>query len=118
MLTITRSANGRLPRRFLLQAGLLAPLGLTWPLRSIAARPAAARGSSFGRAKRCILVFLNGGPSQLDTWDMKPDAPAAVGGELKPIRTSVPGMYVSELLPRMARLAERYKIVRTVSLIG
>ena len=71
--------------------------------------------ATFGRAKRCILVYLSGGPSQLDTWDMKPDATAAVRGELHPIHTNVPGIHVSELLPRMAKIADRYKIVRSVT---
>jgi hypothetical protein len=60
-------------------------------------------------------VFLNGGPSQLDTWDMKPDAPAEIRGELKPIATNVPGIRASELLPRMAALADRIRIVRSVT---
>src|SRR5215467_172734 len=109
MLLLTREPGRRLPRRTFLQAGLLAPFGLA---------TTAARGGhdpSFGRAKRCILVFLNGGPSQLDTWDMKPGAPVNVRGELRGIPTRVPGIQVSELLPRMAALADKYKIVRSVT---
>ena len=78
-----------LSRRRLLKIGFLGPLGLARPAfgedKGVAGRPSAA---TFGRAKRCILVFLNGGPSQLDTWDMKPDATAEVRGELHPIRTA------------------------------
>lgn len=113
MLTIWRTADDgrRLPRRVFLQAGLAAPLALG----AVRCADAAATGASFGRAKRCILVFLNGGPSQLDTWDMKPDAPADVRGELKPIATNVPGIHISELLPKMAALVDRYKIVRSVT---
>ena len=115
MFSITRNAGGRLPRRVLLRASLLLPLGLTVHRASHAATDRAEPGPGFGRAKRCILVFLNGGPSQLDTWDMKPDAPADVRGELSPIATSVPGIQASELLPRMARLVDRFKIVRSVT---
>jgi hypothetical protein len=89
-------------------------LSLATLLRAGAARAASGQGS-FGRAKRCILVFLNGGPSQLDLWDMKPDAPAEVRGELKPIATSVPGIQISELLPLLARQVDRFKIVRSVT---
>ena len=92
---------GRPPqRREFLRLGALGAVGLSLPtlLRAGTLRASSA-DRSFGRAKRCILVFLNGGPSQLDTWDMKPNAPAEVRGELKPISTSVPGIQASELLP-------------------
>src|SRR5262249_1064788 len=62
----------------------------------------------------CILLFLVGGPSQLDTWDPKPHAPENVRGPFRPIRTSVPGIHISELFPRMAASAEKYAIVRSV----
>ena len=71
--------------------------------------------TTFGRAKRCLFIFLNGGPSQLDTWDMKLNAPVDVRGELQPIATKTPGIVASELLPRMAMLTGRFKIVRTVT---
>ena len=70
--------------------------------------------ASVGR-RRCILLFPFGGPSQLDTFDPKPDAPAGIRGEFRPIATSVPGVQVSELFPRLARLADRYTIVRSVT---
>ena len=69
----------------------------------------------FGRAKRCILVFLNGGPSQLDTFDMKPGAPSEVRGPLAPIATTVPGTNICELLPLLATQADKYRIVRSVT---
>ncbi|HEV3257043.1 MAG TPA: DUF1501 domain-containing protein, partial [Gemmataceae bacterium] len=62
----------------------------------------------------CILLFLVGGPSQLDTWDPKPNAPDNVRGPVRPIRTNVPGIDICEHFPRMARLADRYAIVRSV----
>jgi hypothetical protein len=80
-----------------------------------AASPGLKPAGSFGRAKRCLFVFLNGGPSQLDTWDMKLDAPADVRGELQPLATKTPGVLASELLPRMATLTDRFKIVRSVT---
>jgi hypothetical protein len=71
-----------------------------------------ARGQ--GSAKAVILIFNAGAPSQLDLWDPKPDAPDTVRGPFQPIATSVPGIRVSELLPRLAARAQRYAIVRTV----
>ena len=96
-------------RRQVLQAGVAGFLGLTLPrlLR------AGSEGTS-GRADACILVFLNGGPSHLDMWDMKPGAPAEVRGEFKPITTSVPGVQLCEHLPRLARLMHHATLVRSV----
>jgi Protein of unknown function (DUF1501) len=62
----------------------------------------------------CILLFLVGGPSQLETWDMKPEAPSNVRGPFRPIRTNVPGIEICEHLPKMARMADRFAIVRSV----
>ena len=62
----------------------------------------------------CILLFLVGGPSQLDTWDLKPDAPDTIRGPFRPIATNVPGIQISEHFPRMAQRADRYAIVRSV----
>ena len=67
-----------------------------------------------GRAKHCIVLFLVGGPSQLETWDPKPDASTDVRGPFRPVATSVPGIRISEHLPRMASMAHRYAILRTV----
>jgi hypothetical protein len=62
----------------------------------------------------CLVFRLTGGPSQLDTWDMKPDAPSEVRGPFRPIRTNVPGMEISEIFPRMAKHADKYAIIRSV----
>ena len=67
------------------------------------------------RIKSCILVFYYGGPSHLDTFDLKPAAPAEVRGEFKPIATSVPGLHVGEHLPRMARCMHKVTLVRSVT---
>jgi hypothetical protein len=71
--------------------------------------------ASRGRPVRsCILLKLTGGPSQLDTWDMKPDAPSGIRGPFKSIRTNVPGIRISEIFPRMARHADKYSLIRSV----
>jgi uncharacterized protein (DUF1501 family) len=64
--------------------------------------------------RNCIVLFLVGGPSQLDTWDLKPDAPADIHGPFKPIRTSVPGIEIGEHFPLMAKRADRFALVRSV----
>jgi uncharacterized protein (DUF1501 family) len=100
-------------RRRILQVGTAAlGLSLTRLLRAEAA-PAPGRGKA--RAKSVIILYLSGGPSQLDMWDLKPDAPAEIRGTFKPIRTSVPGIEIGDCLPRMARLAHLYTIVRSMS---
>jgi hypothetical protein len=102
-------------RRDVLRVGALGGLGLTLPALLEAADRPSMSTQSFGRAKRCLLLFLTGGPPQHDTWDLKPGAPAEIRGELKPIATSVPGTQISELFPRLARLADKYCIVRSVT---
>ena len=66
-------------------------------------------------ARSCVLFLLHGGPSQLDTWDMKPDAPDIIRGEFKPIATTVPGIHICEHLPLLAARAHRYSIVRSMT---
>src|SRR5262245_19047698 len=61
-----------------------------------------------------ILLFLVGGPSHVDTFDMKPDAPSEIRGPYKPIRTNVSGIEISEIFPRMARHADKWSLVRTL----
>lgn len=73
-----------------------------------------ATGPRTGKAKAVILVFNSGAPSHLDLWDPKPNAADTVRGPFDPISTAVPGVRVSRLLPRLAKLADRYAIVRTV----
>ena len=65
--------------------------------------------------RACILIFYYGGPSHLDTFDLKPDAPAEVRGEFRPIATSVPGVRIREHLPRLARLMHKIALVRSVT---
>jgi hypothetical protein len=75
----------------------------------------ASTAPGFGRAKSVVVVFANGGQSQLESWDPKPQAPLEVRGKYDSISTSVPGTIVCEHLPRLAKLADRYTIVRTMS---
>src|SRR5215813_12334110 len=90
-------------RRRMLQVGGIGLMGLSLP-QVLRAEAAASRAGGSPRADACILIFLNGGPSHLDMWDMKPDAPAEIRGPFKPIATKVPGIHVSEHLPRLAGL--------------
>jgi uncharacterized protein DUF1501 len=115
MLTIRHSGVrlcDNLTRRDLLHAGGLGLLGLSLPelLRGSAA---AAQGGK--RARSCILLFLMGGPPQHSTWDPKPDAPEQIRGQFKPIATSVPGIRVGELMPRLARQVDKLCVLRAVS---
>jgi hypothetical protein len=109
-------------RREALRIGGLSFTGLLWSdwLRARAAavqqpqtrrRPSLSR---FGQARACILIFNYGGPSHLDLWDLKPDAPAEIRGEFRPAATAVPGLAIAEHLPRLARLANRYALVRSM----
>jgi hypothetical protein len=109
------SASTPLARRTLLRAGGLAAVGLTLP-QLLAARTSSAsqpdRGG--GSAKSCIILYMLGGPPQQETFDMKPEAPGGARSLFKPIATSVPGIEICELLPDLARQAERFAIVRSV----
>ena len=98
-------------RRDFLHAGSLALLGLGLPeLTSLKALGAVNPAKDVN----CILLFLVGGPSQLDTWDMKPDAPAEVRGPYKPIPTNVAGIQISQIFPRMAKHADKFSLLRSV----
>src|SRR5262249_4019509 len=103
-------------RRELLRVGGLGTLGLTLPdLLAGRATAANTRAAGFRRARSCIIGFLWGGPPQQDLWDLKPEAPAEIRGEFRPIATSVPGTLISELLPRTARVAHKFALIRSVT---
>ncbi|MGE0761113.1 MAG: DUF1501 domain-containing protein [Pirellulaceae bacterium] len=111
-----RAGSGHLNRREVLRVGGTGLLGLTLPqLLQAAAVPGASAPRSFGRARSCIVLFLLGGPPQQSTWDLKPDAPAEARGEIRPIATSLDGFQVGELMPRLARQADKLAILRAVS---
>jgi hypothetical protein len=76
--------------------------------------PRAHASDRLSPVRACILVFYQGGPSHLDTWDMKPKAPAEVRGEFKPIATAVPGLWACEHLPHLARVADRLTVIRSL----
>jgi uncharacterized protein (DUF1501 family) len=97
-------------RRDFIHAGALAPLGLTLP-RYFTAK--AADPKSDGEVN-CILLMLVGAPSQLDTFDPKPNAPSEVRGPFNPIPTRVPGTLLSEILPKSARLADKFSLIRSM----
>ena len=101
-----------LSRRDVLRLGGLLAAGYAF-----SGTPASANGRqrSQGGARSCILVYLLGGPPHLDMWDMKPQAPAEIRGPFQPIATTLPGVKICEHLPRLARLASQYALVRSVS---
>jgi hypothetical protein len=104
-------------RREWLRVGGLGLFGLSLPalLESRTARAATGTDRAFGKAKSCIVLFLFGGPPQHETWDPKPDAPAEIRGDLRPIASSLRGLQVGELMPRTARLAHKVCVLRAVS---
>jgi hypothetical protein len=104
-----------LRRRDFLHAGTLGLLGLS--LSDLFALKAAGAVRT-DRDVNCIVLMLVGAPSQLDTWDMKPNAPSEVRGPYKPIPTNVPGIQISEIFPRMAKLADKFALLRSVNYSG
>src|SRR5947209_8537959 len=96
-----------LHRRRFLQLGGVAGLCLALPRLASANAPSP-------RVQSCILIYYYGGPSQLDTWDLKPGAPAEIRGEFRPIATSVSGVHIGEHLPRTARIVHKLAIVRSM----
>jgi hypothetical protein len=114
MLQVLRTPSGALcdglSRREWLQIGGSSLLGLSLTSLLRAERMPAP---PHRRARSCIILFLAGGPSHLDMWDMKPAAPPEIRGEFKPIATTVPGVQLSEHLPRLARHAHRFTLVRS-----
>jgi hypothetical protein len=109
--------DGRIGRRDLLRIGGLGSVGLGLHQLLGGARTAAAandRPDGFGRAKKCLLLFLYGSPSQLETFDMKPAAPVEVRGPMQPIASSLPGLDVCEHLPHTARVMDRCTVIRSL----
>src|SRR6186997_2075312 len=99
-------------RRQFLRVGASGVVGSMLPLIG---RPSAAAEFAGGKAKSVLLVLLSGGPSQLDTLDPKPDAPAEVRGEFTTIGTTIPGVKVCEHLPKFAQQTGRWCIVRSLA---
>ncbi|PHS15774.1 MAG: hypothetical protein COA78_04845 [Blastopirellula sp.] len=120
MLTFTgrgksNTCNG-VTRRDFLQAGTLGAIGLSLPDILAAKANGALRPGE--EDKSCIMIFNLGAPSQLDTWDMKPDAPSEIRGPFKPIKTKNPEFIISEILPEHAKIADKFSVVRSVHHTG
>src|SRR5438094_4889615 len=124
-MAMNRTCDG-IKRRDLLQIGALSALGLTLPdwLRMQAAQAAdLSSGPSpvWGKVSKgpadvaCILLWMNGGPSHIDTFDPKPEAPQEIRGEFGVIPTKVKGVYLAEHLPRLAQQIDKYSILRSVT---
>ena len=96
---------GGVSRREFLQVGALGAVGLSLPQYLSAKQMGAVRPGSDEKA--CIMIFNLGGPSQLDLWDMKPDAPKEIRGPFNPIRTRSQEFEISEILPRHAEIADK-----------
>lgn len=101
-----------LTRRQMLQVGGLSMLGMGLP-GAVSARDAG--GSASGTDKSCIFIVLGGGPTHVDIWDMKPDAPDEIRGPFKPAATAVPGMRINELLSRTAKLSQHFTLIRSMT---
>ncbi|MBL8800050.1 MAG: DUF1501 domain-containing protein [Planctomycetia bacterium] len=104
---------GGLTRRSFLQVGAAGLAGLNLP-DFLAMKAAGAVDESKAEVKNCIMLFLVGSPGHLDTWDLKPNAPADIRGPFKPIKTKAPGLDICEHLPLMAKLADKYSLIRSL----
>src|SRR4029450_246620 len=108
-------------RRELMRVGGAGLFGLSLPqVPALQARAGEApkdgkSRSGWGKAKSVILIFLQGGPSHLDIWDPKPDAPREIKGEFNPIETNVSGVYLSEVMPKLAKVMNRATLIRSLN---
>src|SRR5438874_5408148 len=108
-------------RRELLQVGGAALLGLSLPeflaasQASASQEPPKGAKNGWNSAKSVILIYLQGGPSHIDIWDTKPDAPADVRGEFKPIKTNVDGVVLSEVMPKLAQQMDKLTLIRSLN---
>jgi len=117
-----RDCDG-ITRRELLRIGGAGMLGLSLPeflalearADTVSTAKASKNKSGFGNAKSVILLYLQGGPSHIDIWDPKPDAPSNVRGDFKPIKSNVPGIWLSEVMPLLAQQMDKATLIRSVS---
>src|ERR1700682_32222 len=110
-------------RRELLRIGSIGMMGLSLPhfffwrdqasAATVASKYAGARG--WESAKSVVMIFLQGGPSHIDIWDPKPDAPSNIRGEFKPIKTKVPGIQFAETMPMLADQMDKVTLIRSMS---
>src|SRR5688572_29410744 len=106
------TCGGPTRRRFL-QAGAAGLVGLNLP-NCLAMKAAGAVDENKAEIKNCITLFLVGSPGHVDTFDMKPNAPADIRGPFKPTKTNVPGIEICEHLPLMAKLADKFSLIRSL----
>ena len=106
------SHRSRLNRRDAIKAGTMGSIYASMPF--LASATASPQQTHSATAKRCIYIFLCGGPSQLDMWDLKPHAPDSIRGPFHPISTNVPGLQIGDLLPLTAQRADKLAIVRSM----
>ncbi|HEY3789226.1 MAG TPA: DUF1501 domain-containing protein, partial [Urbifossiella sp.] len=110
-----RSHDHAISRRRMLQLAGAGALGISTP-GAVAARVSSPGSSStIKHDKSCIFILLCGGPSHLDMWDMKPDAPAEIRGPFKPGASAVPGMRINELHTNLAKLTKHFTLIRTMT---
>src|SRR5947208_9091626 len=108
-------------RREFLRVGGVGILGfsladvLQLQAQAASAPDAAKQKAGWGKAKSVLFVFLQGGPSHIDIWDPKPDAPSNIRGEFKPIKSNVSGIWLSEVMPQLAKQMDKATLVRSVS---
>ncbi|MHB0956333.1 MAG: DUF1501 domain-containing protein [Pirellulaceae bacterium] len=111
--------NVGITRRDVLRVGGAGLLGMTLGqvlrLQAGANDPARSGGPGWGKAKSVIMVYLQGGPSHLDMWDPKPDAPEKVRSVFQPLETKVPGVFFTEVLPRLAQVNDKFTMIRSMS---
>src|SRR5216110_3452664 len=107
-----------MPRRDFLRLGIGAFAGLGFvdliQQRSLARAAALAAGKSSPANVNCIFIWLDGGPSHYESFDPKPDAPTDIRGELKPIKTAVPGLHFCEVIPKLAKVADKFTTIRSI----
>lgn len=120
MLTVWGQSRGKfcdgLARREFIKVGALGgALTLADMLRAKAQAATKANAAPTLANKSVIMVYLLGGPAQIDTWDMKPEAPVEYRGEFHPIPTNVPGIDMCELFPKLARMTDKLAVVRSLS---
>ena len=105
----------RMNRRQALIAGGLGTASMGMPGSVLGSDKLDARGNAVASDKNCIFVLLCGGPSHVDTWDMKPNAPEAYRGPYKPISTKVPGMRINEMHTRLAKLTDQFTLINSMT---
>lgn len=103
-----------LSRRGILQAGMLGMTGISLADVLRADAQAAAAGRKTNKLNSVMILWMRGGPSQIDTWDPKPEGPVEIRGEFAPISTNVPGIQLSEHLPRSAKMMDKWSIIRSM----